>query len=351
MSTEQKKIKVLIIRFSSFGDIVQCMSILRPLKKKYPHAEIHWITRSDFAGVLKMSDQIDRTWKLDKREGLVGLIRLKEALKAERFDVIYDAHCNIRSKILCWYLAPIYSRFIVGWGATFIRRGKDRLKRIMLFKLKKNFFEWPYRGMVSFLSPLKKIGVEYDGDHFIAGNFDDAIEKKLDKLFASLPFQTTELPTIALAPSAAWEMKRWPTEYWKRLILLCPEYNFILLGGPTDTFLSEIEEIAPHRVINLAGKTSLLESCALIKRMTAVVSGDTGMLHVTDILGVKGIAIVGPTAFGFPTSNRIETMEVELDCRPCTKDGRGKCVQETYQKCLVEISPERVAKKLEEIIS
>lgn len=350
MSREQKNLKVLIIRFSSFGDIVQCMSILRPLKKKYPDAEVHWVTRSDFAGVLQMSDQIDRIWKFDKKEGLVGLIQLKDALRAERFDVIYDAHCNIRSKILCWYLAPFITRYIQGWGATFIRRSKERLKRILLFKFNKNLFDWPYRGMISFISPLKSIGVNYDGDHFIAGNFDAEVEKKLDKLLEANPFEHPELPVVALAPSAAWEMKRWPTEYWKRLVLLKYQYNFILLGGPSDTFLAEIEEIAPHRVLNLAGKTSLLESCALIKRMAGVVSGDTGMLHVTDILGIKGIAIVGPTAFGFPTSDRIETMEIPLICRPCTKDGRGKCIQETYKRCLVEITPESVGEKLEQII-
>ncbi len=351
MSSDLKKTKILIVRFSSFGDIVQCMAILGPLKKRFPNGEIHWVTRSDFSGVLRMSDQIDRIHEFDKREGLVGLIALKERLLTENFDYIYDAHCNIRSKILCWFLSPLYNRFIPNFGPTFIRRSKERIKRVLLFKFRKNYFDWPYRGMVSYLSPLKKIGVSLDEDHFIAGNFSEDIVKKVTKLIAEAALRNKELPLVALAPSAAWEMKRWPVKYWCKLVELCPDINFALLGGPSDTFLKEIVDIAPERVINFAGQTSLLESCALIKQMDAVVSGDTGMLHVTDILGIKGLAIIGPTAFGFPTSKLIETLELPLYCRPCTKDGRGKCIQDTYQKCLVDIHPEHVADKLKSLIS
>jgi len=58
-----------------------------------------------------------------------------------------------------------------------------------------------------------------------------------------------------------------------------------------------------------------------------------------------------PTAFGFATNENIKTLEVELDCRPCTKDGRGACSQETYQRCMVEITPEQVAESALKILA
>jgi heptosyltransferase-2 len=55
---------------------------------------------------------------------------------------------------------------------------------------------------------------------------------------------------------------------------------------------------------------------------------------------------MGPTAFGFTRSIKIKTMESDLSCRPCSKDGSGKCSQKIYQKCMVDITPALVAKEI-----
>lgn len=144
--------------------------------------------------------------------------------------------------------------------------------------------------------------------------------------------------TIILVPSAAWEMKRWPVAHWEKLVELLSDKKFIILGGKEDFQLSEeIAEIDRQRVQNLAGKLSLVESCYIISKSLLVISADTGLLHVTDVLGVKGLSLMGPTAFGFTAGPGIKTLEVNLPCRPCTKDGSGKCSQAIWQQCMVEI--------------
>ena len=145
-------------------------------------------------------------------------------------------------------------------------------------------------------------------------------------------------------------MKRWPAEYWKELVLKLHRYQFIILAGPLDDFCQEIKSTAPQRVFNMAGKLSLAESCAVIDQSRLFVTGDTGLLHVGDILQKTGIALIGPTAFGFPSNSSVKTMGVPLKCRPCTKDGRGKCRQDVWQKCLVDITPEMVAKKIQRLL-
>lgn len=342
--------KILIIRFSSFGDIIQCMAILAPLRKRFPNAKIHWVTRSDFGQVLQMGKEVDKVFYFDKKEGFLGLIQLKDRLKAENYDLIYDAHNNIRSTILSWFLAPIPMRYFPFFKPIFLRRSKERIKRIFLFKWHKNYFPWPYKGMMSFLSPLKGIGVVPHDDYYLEGNFPSDIFSKIEKDLEEF-IQRSSLPLIALIPGAAWEMKRWPIEYWKQLVRLLPQYRFILLGGPEDHFCQEIANEAPERSLNLAGRCSLLTSCALLKRVDAFISGDTGLLHVGDILGVKGLALIGPTAFGFPTSTRIQVCENVLACRPCTKDGRGKCTHQVYQYCLTGILPQRVADELQKLLT
>lgn len=317
--------KILIIRFSSFGDIVQCMSTLSPIKKELG-GEIHWVARSDMSSILKLTPLVDKIWSFDRSSGMLGLIKLGLELRKEGFTHIYDAHSNLRSRILSLLLL----------GTPLIRRSKERWKRFLLFKLRKNTYSWPYKGVLSYLAPLEKWSIQ---------NTSNLEIQKWN-------FEEVELPTdfevgpILLAPSAAWEMKRWPLEHWKELIRLNPSLRFNILGGPSDTFCQELEDIDPKRVKNFAGKMSLIQSCMAVGKSSFIISADTGLVHVADHLGVKGISLIGPTAFGFATGEHIETLSVELNCRPCTKDGRGKCSQDVWRKCMVDITPAKVTQSL-----
>lgn len=106
--------------------------------------------------------------------------------------------------------------------------------------------------------------------------------------------------TITLVPSANWIKKRWPVEHWKKLITLLSEYHFLILAGPGDTFCEEIRTEAPERVENLAGKTTLLESCYLIHRSHIVVSADTGFMHAADLFRIPTLALIGRPLSVFP---------------------------------------------------
>lgn len=317
------KKKILIIRFSSFGDIVQAMSVLRPLKTRSTDSEIHWLTRSEFSNLVTLSPYVDRVISFDKNSGLLGLIKLGFQLRSEGYELIYDAHRNTRSAILRWIFLGIH----------IVSRPKSRWKRILLFTFRINKFPWPFKGMKSYLEPL---GLP-DSELHQQWSFSIEVKTKVDQLVGE--------KFVCLAPSAAWEMKRWPLSHWKELIKLKSDTRFVVLGGPADTFCEELVEVAPDRVSNLAGKLSLIESCYAVSKADALVSADTGLIHVADILGVKGLSLVGPTAFGFPTNSNIETLEVDLPCRPCSKDGRGGCSQNVWQKCMVDIKPETVSSK------
>lgn len=330
--------KFLIIRFSSIGDIIQCMGIIGGIKKHFPEAEIHWITRKDMASVLAMDKRIDKIWAFDKNKGLSGLLEIARQLKKERFDYIYDAHSNIRSNILKLKLSPC-----PGHKPYITIRSKERWKRFLLFRLGINRFDWPFRGVVSFRKPLKKWGITQFPDDYQDWYFPAEYAAKLNSYIDSR--------TVTLIPSANWPMKRWPIDHWKTLISLLPDYRFVILAGPNDSFCEEIRSIAPERVVNLSGKTSLLESCYLVRQSRIIVSGDTGFMHAADLFRIPTLALIGPTAFGFPTGPTAEVLETDLPCRPCTKDGRGKCKQCVYQKCMVEITPETVANRINHLLT
>ena len=198
---------------------------------------------------------------------------------------------------------------------------------------------------MSYWQPLQKLfasklppGSGHWPTHLLSGKWEEQLGKEVGE-------------RIILVPSAAWKMKRWPLEHFKELIRLLPHKKFFVLGGNRDHFCRDLETLSPRRVMNLAGKLDLKDSCSLVARAPLVISGDTGLIHVADLAGTKGIALMGPTAFGFCTYPHISTLEVDLSCRPCTKDGRGKCSQKVYQKCMVDITPKQVAQRAEQLLS
>lgn len=337
-----EKNKVLIIRFSSFGDIVQCSSVVELIRQRFTSSELHWVTRKDFENLVKLNNGINKVWSLDKKTGFSGLVKLALELRREKFTHIYDAHNNLRSRILKLFLMSTLS------FPSLVTRSKDRWKRILLFNFRINTFPKPFIGIASYMAPLKKWGMtKGDSPQLVRWTFSQETEKKIDLLLSETA-GTSRI--IALVPSAAWEMKRWPLDHWKKLIQILPHAKFVVLGGKEDLFCQDLADVDPSRVFNLAGKLSLIESCRLVQKSALVISADTGLLHVADVLGVKALSLMGPTAFGFTISSLIKTMEVDLPCRPCTKDGRGKCSQSVYQLCMVDITPASVAEAAVEII-
>lgn len=332
--------KILIIRLSSIGDIIQCMSVITGLKNKFPDAEIHWIARADLASLVKIDPRIDKIWEFDRKEGFAGVFKLGARLKKEKYDLIYDAHSNIRSNILKLILCPfgicnLFKR------NRLVTRHKDRLKRLLLFKFRINLLPKPFKALDSFRSPIAKWDVTQFNTPFDNWRFPrETVEKVQNLVLKQVP---EDHKWVALVPSAAWELKRWPVKYWQELVQMRNDLHFVVLGGPSDSFCEAIKSVAPNRVINLAGQTSLMESFCTVWHAPYVISGDTGFLHAADLFQKNGQALIGPTAFGFPSNPKMKVMEVNLPCRPCTKDGNVKCKLKEVRKCMVDISPQLVA--------
>lgn len=342
--TKAEKHKILIIRLSSIGDVLQCMSTVGGICKKFPNAEIHWIVRSDIAHVLMLDPRIHKVWSFDKKTGFKGLWEITKQLRTEKFNYIYDAHSNIRSNIIKLVLCPFWKRWL-GIAPKFTMRSKERLKRFLLFQFRINRFPRPFRGMTSFQKPLEKWNICDFPLTPPSWNFPKKTVSKIHSLVGEKCNQS-----ICLVPSAAWEMKRWPVEHWQELVRLLPQQHFIIIGGPTDDFCQDIADVAPQRCVNLAGKASIMDSCYIVHETALTISADTGFIHAADLFGKKGIFLAGPTAFGFPTGQQIKILEKQMPCRPCTKDGRGKCSQQIYKQCLVDITPKTIAEQVKNLL-
>ncbi len=308
-------------------------------------AEVHWISRSDFSPMLSTHPGLSKIWSYQRETGLIGLFKMMQAIRCEKFDYIYDAHQNIRSFLVRLMLGfPSLQRHV-----SFSIRRKYRFQRLLFFQLgMKCALPRPFRAMVSFQKPLKKWGLNFSKTYTTDWTFTADVVEKGERLLCTI---LDEGKVITIVPSAAWKLKRWPVAYWCELVRKMPDYRFIIIAGPDDIFTQEIEKIDPKRVFNMAGKTTLQESFYIINRSQMVVSADTGFLHAADLFRINAIALIGPTAFGYPTGSTVQVIEVDdLKCRPCTKAGNTKCKMPGERRaCLLDIKPRMVVDRMREI--
>ena len=319
--------KILIIRFSSIGDIVLTTPVIRCIRKQMPDAIIHYLTKEKFKQVLEHNPYIDHiyTIKKDVDEALLDLI-------GERYDFIVDLHNNIRTWRVKMALHSPSKAF-----------NKINLQKWMRVNLRINLL--PVVHIVDrYLDAAKPLGIINDGQ-----GLDFFLDPDKNETQLSLPadFQNGYLAIVIGGQHAT---KMYPVD---QLIELCRNLkaNIVLLGGPDDAQNGElISKEAGMHVFNTCGNYSIMESAWLLAGALHVITNDTGLMHIAAALRKDITSVWGNTIpeFGmypyFPIgSNAINKMiEVKgLNCRPCSKIGYNKCPKGHF-KCMKEIDPQTI---------
>lgn len=306
--------KILILRFSSIGDIVLTTPVVRCLKEQLPEVEIHYVTKPQYAGILEDNPYIDKVITL---QGSIS--SLAKSLRSEKYTAVVDLHANLRTRLLRTLLP----------GVSFQVFRKQNLRKWMLVK---KLTRKPCEHVVlRFLETVKKWGVTYDG-------------RGLD-FFMSDAHLPDGLPVdfIAYAIGGTWGTKRMPEDKMLELINRL-EKPVVLLGDKNDSILANrLTASLNAKVVNLCGQLSLQQSARVIDKASHLISHDTGLMHIGAALNKHIISIWGNTTpdFGmapfFPSAhsgNKDLIVEVEgLACRPCSKIGFDACPHGHF-KCM-----------------
>lgn len=308
--------KFLIIRLSSIGDIVLTSPVVRCLRNRYPDAEIHFCTKSQYAGIVMHNPYLS---KVHLYNG--NLRELISNLKAERFDFVVDLHKNIRSYIIrCRLGVP---------SATF---RKLNFRKWLLVRTRINLM--PEIHIVDrYFAAVHKLGVAYDGN-----GLDFFIHAKSDEVFSKLP-QTYKSGFIAVVIGGRHKTKMLPAE---KLITICRLLSMpvVLVGGSEDYNTGcEITSAVGEKVFNACGSFSLHESALVLKHAKAVITHDTGLMHIAAALKLPVVSVWGNTVpeFGmtpfYPHNSHglFAIFQVTgLNCRPCSKLGFNKCPEKHF---------------------
>ena len=328
--------KFLVIRFSSIGDIVLTSPVVRCLKKQVPGAEVHFLIKPQYKGVVEHNPHIDRIHVL--QENWDAMI---EELKEEKFDHIIDLHHNLRTLRVKKALKVPAQSF-----------RKLNIEKFIFVKLKWNVMPRRLHIIDRYLETVAPFGVRNDGegmDYFIPDH-----EKVAQK---DIP-ASHHLGFVAIVIGATYYTKKLPVYKLKELCRAI-DHPIILIGGPQEKAEGEeISSIDPVKIYNSCGKFSLNESADLARQARVVIAHDTGLMHIAAALKRPVIAIWGSTtpSFGMVPyygdnylanhARPYDDVQVhKLWCRPCTKIGRNKCPQGHF-KCMKEISIPEIVENL-----
>jgi len=340
---------ILIIRFSALGDLVLTTPIFRELKHFFPDAEITLLTSSEYGSVFNNNPHIDHFILHKRKETYSELNKLIKMLLEESFDLVYDAHRSLRSIWIVWNLTRFgFSKTPKTW---FIR--KRSWQRSLLINFKLNFLSNTPSQRQHLLLPLENQTSLVLNSHTELFPDPNTVMQIKNFLYKN---NLLKKKYVAIGAYASYPLKRWPLKYFRELIskLIKQDCPVVLVGGANESENTKLENDFSGKVINAAGKFSPLESAELLRHARIVVTNDTSISHLAEAMQTPAIVFFGPTVgeFGYQPflkeSKIMETNE-KLSCRPCSRDGRGKCSNQDKLRCLTSITPDMVLSVIPEL--
>ena len=322
--------KILIIRFSSIGDIVLTTPIIRCIKEQLPEAEIHYLTKEKYYTVIKANPHITRIHTF--KEKLGDLIK---ELKTFDFDFVVDLHRNFRSSRVKMALRKP--------SATFNKLNRQKWL-LVNFKINR----LPDIHIVDrYFEAVKPLGVVNDNkglEYYIPS--DDMLGME------DLPPSHAN-GFVAMVIGGMHYTKMLPEE---KAVELCKllQAPVILMGGPDEHAMAErIVEQCDRKVINACGMYNINQSASVISLASKVITNDTGLMHIAAAFKKEIFSIWGNTIPGFGMvpympgdESKSHIVEINgLSCRPCSKIGYDKCPKKHF-RCMMDIDTKLLSEKI-----
>ena len=323
----------LVFRLGHLGDVTLTTGVLVKLHQDYGWTFVV-VTKTPWADVFVNNPHVERVLALDGPD----LRTLAFAAWCGRLASQYkdwgllDLHGSLRSRILsALWRGPVlrYPKMSLDRRIFLRTRSKFSGERLRRFSVAQRYF--------MAVSPDVPPAGELLPRIWLSDQERDAARGRLDSLFGPGVFP------VALHPFATHALKAWPQEHWRLFTGLLDQKGIPWL------VLGRGESLFPGQPRDMSNATSLRESCALLSCCRALVSGDSGPMHLASAVGTPVVALFGPTTreWGFyPAGPFDRVLEIALPCRPCSLHGLASC--RGGGECLSAISPEHVLEALEQ---
>jgi len=335
------KERLLVLRYSSLGDVVLTNPVLDRLKAAYPQAEIYFATKERFASLVQFHPAVSKVIPLTGG-GFFLFLRHLRAIQALKPTMVLDLHDSLRTRLLRFF-----------WGKAKISvYEKEAVQRRLLVKKIQTKPSIPT--VRKYLKALEEWGVFSPGHVPCEVHVSKSAQKFAADYLKKHKVGKTE-KVVGLGPGATWKTKQWPPEYYAKLASQWAEKKarLIWFGDSKEEKLifsiqSQMTVPVSQRGLIAAGKLSLEQSAALLGRCDVFIGNDSGLIHLASGRGVPVTVIYGSTtpALGFEPWGKHQIAEVKgLDCRPCDVHGKKACPLGHF-KCMKELSVDQVQSRV-----
>ncbi|MGQ9499067.1 MAG: glycosyltransferase family 9 protein [Dissulfurimicrobium sp.] len=342
--------RILIVKLSAIGDVVQSLPVLAALRAEFPEAHIGWVVGEAAAGLLESHPMLDEIIIFPRR-GLGALISnpsgwpaffseivaFLKRLRAMDYDFVIDLQGLFKSGFITFFSR---ARAKVGFA-----NGRE-LSSIFL-NTRLPAYDPDEHAVLRYMRIASYLGAKIDKPMFPTGVLDKDREQ-LDALLRGVGVQ--DAPIMCMVPGAAWSSKRWTSQGFSEIADYCTDKLDlvpIIVGGRGDRWLArEIVSFARRRIIDLTGQTNLKMLAALFERSKVTVSTDTGPMHLAAATGSPVVALFGPTApwRTGPFGEQHQVLRCQMSCSPCF---RRSCPD---PRCMTGIMPLEVIAAVSSVV-
>ncbi len=327
--------RILLVKLSSFGDVIHALPTLEALRNLYPQGQITWLVEEAFVPLIAGHPALDEVWGVPRvrpgqemgRDQVLRLLRLLRRVRASRFDLVIDLQGLLKSAL--WVALARSPRKV----------GYDRTRELSYLALTERIppYDPEAHAVWRYLNVARHLGAPPTLPRFRLG-----LTPALPDFLAS-----GDRPWVVLHPGARWATKLWPAAGWAQLgdwLSREKGLGVIITGSAADQELADqIITRMREQALNLAGRTSLPELAGVMQKARLAITADTGPMHLAAALGTKVVAIFGPTSPGrtgpFGPGHRV--VRLGLECSPCFQ---RHCPE---PRCLLELAPDAVLAAVE----
>lgn len=328
--------KVLMIRFSSLGDILLTLPAVTRIWQKRD-VDVHYLTKESYRTLLEMSGVVSQIHTVPDNATFLQLVARLRQIKRVGFDSVYDLHANLRSTVACAVLDP--RAFFDGR-----RVRKFRLHEAVLFCFRRQLYN-------------SVVGLDLDrrreAERVLSRERADGApgsQAGAAPLLRHVPDLPDELVRrigdgardyVCVCAESAWRQKEWPFErFLETARALSSRGEKIVWMGLRPVPQGALD----GGMVDLTGRTDLAQAAAVLQRARVLVCNDSGLMHLAEAVGTPVVALFGPTSreAGFaPALPASRIVEAGLWCRPCSKTGCWCFRPVARRKCLMEIPAKR----------
>jgi len=334
--------KILIMKFSSLGDIILSTAAIRAIREKFKKGyKISFLVAEDSKEVLLGCPYIDELIVADfknKDKGIKGILDLGADLRKKNFDIVIDLQNNRKSHILANLTRSInrYGYDNRKFGFLLNHRIKDELP--------------PIDPVIHQFRILKMLDINLTDPNLELWPSEEDRQYIEDFLNAEWLSENQRLVGLNISASRRWLTKSWPQRQMQKL---CEELGKkdirIVVTGTQDDLVEAgalISGVKNTKIINACAKTTVNQLACLIKRCSVYISGDSSPLHIAAAVNTPIVALFGPTdpRRHMPPAKNFVLIKKDLPCSPCYK---SKC---KTKECMERISAEEVLEAVEKLL-